>query len=129
LSSAIAVANGRKASTAYLTSYENAVLSFADSYEKAAGATRVEWVASIAAAQADFTREVTKAYTGAARELVSGVAPASSQRARDVPGVDARDSGEVALAPASLLQKRADAAAERFRAHPTGHRGKDTRLT
>jgi hypothetical protein len=66
-----AVANGRKAGTAYLTSYENAVLSFADSYEKAAGATRLEWVASIAAAQADFTREVTKAYTGAARELVS----------------------------------------------------------
>jgi hypothetical protein len=66
-----AVANGRKASTAYLTSYENAVLSFADSYEKAAGATRLEWVASVAAAQADFTREVTKAYTSAAREFVS----------------------------------------------------------
>ena len=66
-----AVANGRKAGTAYLTSYENAVLSLADSYEKAAGATRLEWVASIAAAQADFTREVTKAYTSAARELVS----------------------------------------------------------
>jgi hypothetical protein len=66
-----AVANGRKASTAYLRSYENAVLSFADSYEKAAGATRLEWVASVAAAQADFTRELTKAYTSAARELVS----------------------------------------------------------
>ena len=66
-----AVANGRKTGTAYLTSYENAVLSFADSYEKAAGATRLEWVASVAAAQADFTRELTKAYTSAARELVS----------------------------------------------------------
>ncbi len=66
-----AVANGRKASTAYLTSYENAVLSFADSYEKAAGASRLEWVASIATAQADLTRELTKAYTSAARELVS----------------------------------------------------------
>ena len=47
------------------------MLSFADSYEKAAGATKVEWIASVATAQADFTREVTKAYTGAARELVS----------------------------------------------------------
>jgi hypothetical protein len=66
-----AVANGKKAGTAYLNSYERAVLSFADSYEKAAGATKVEWLASVATAQADFTREVTKAYTGAARDLVS----------------------------------------------------------
>jgi hypothetical protein len=66
-----AVTNGKKAGTAYLNSYEKAVLSFADSYEKAAGATKVEWLAGVATAQADFAREVTKAYTGAARDLVS----------------------------------------------------------
>ena len=66
-----AVANGKKAGTAYLNSYEKAVLLFADSYEKAAGATKVEWLAGVATAQADFAREVTKAYTGAARDLVS----------------------------------------------------------
>jgi hypothetical protein len=66
-----AVSNSRKASTAYLTSYENVVVSLADSYEKAAGASRVEWLSSVAAAQADFTRELTKAYTAAARDLVS----------------------------------------------------------
>jgi hypothetical protein len=66
-----AAANGRKASAAYLTSYEKAVLSLADSYERAAGATKLDWVAGVATAQADFTREVTKAYTNAARELVS----------------------------------------------------------
>ena len=66
-----AVAGSRKAGAAYLTSYENAVLSLADSYEKAAGATRVQWVTTVAAAQADVTREVTKAYTAAARELVA----------------------------------------------------------
>lgn len=66
-----AVANGKKAGAAYLTSYEKAVLTFADSYEQAAGATKVEWVASIATAQADLTRELTKAYTSAAREFVA----------------------------------------------------------
>jgi len=46
-----AAANSRKASAAYLSSYENTVVSLADSYEKAAGASRVEWVSAVAAAQ------------------------------------------------------------------------------
>jgi hypothetical protein len=66
-----AVTNGKKAGAAYLTTYEKAVLSLADSYEKAGGATKVEWVASFATAQADLTRELTKAYTSAAREFVA----------------------------------------------------------
>jgi hypothetical protein len=66
-----AAANSREASAAYLSSYENTVVSLADSYEKAACASRVEWVSAVAAAQADFAREVTKAYTPAAREVVS----------------------------------------------------------
>lgn len=65
------VSNSRKAGAAYLTSYENAVVSLADSYQKAAGASRVEWVGDVASAQADFAREITKAYAAAARELVS----------------------------------------------------------
>ena len=47
------------------------MLSFADSYEKAAGATKADWLASVATAQAEFAREVTKVYAGTARELVS----------------------------------------------------------
>jgi hypothetical protein len=66
-----AVASGKKAGAAYLTSYEKSVLSFADSYEKAAGATKVDWLASVATAQAEFAREVTKVYAGTTRELVS----------------------------------------------------------
>jgi hypothetical protein len=66
-----AAENGRKATTAYLTSYEKAVVSLADTYERAAGATKLDWFSGVATAQADFTREVTKAYTTAARELVS----------------------------------------------------------
>ena len=66
-----AVENGKKAGAAYLDSYEKAVVQIADGYEKAAGATKNEWFTTIAAAQADFAREATKAYTSAARDLVA----------------------------------------------------------
>ena len=66
-----AVVNGKKASAAILDTYEKTVVSFTDSYEKAAGTTKVDWIVSAAAAQADFTREAAKAYTSAARDLVS----------------------------------------------------------
>ena len=66
-----AVENGKKAGAAYLSSYEKAVLQLADGYEKAAGATNVDWISTVASAQADFTREVTKAYARAARDLVA----------------------------------------------------------
>jgi hypothetical protein len=66
-----AVATSKKASEAYLSSYEKAVVTLADTYEKATGATNIEWVASIGSLQADATREITRAYTRAVRELVS----------------------------------------------------------
>ena len=58
-----------------------AVLSLADSYEKAAGATKVEWLATVATAQADFTRDVTKAYAGAGRAKGTGSCEPSPTRA------------------------------------------------
>ncbi len=66
-----AVSNGKRTGAALLDTYEKAVVSFTESYEKAAGTTKVDWIASAAAAQADLTRDVAKAYTSAARELVS----------------------------------------------------------
>jgi hypothetical protein len=66
-----AVDSGRKAGAAYLSSCEKAVLSGADSYENAASITKLDWVAGMARAQADFTRACTNAYGRAARELVS----------------------------------------------------------
>ena len=66
-----AVANGKKTSVALLDTYDKAVASFTESYEKAAGTTKVDWIVSTAAAQADLTREVAKAYTSAVRELVA----------------------------------------------------------
>ena len=66
-----AVANGKKAGATILNTYEKAVVSFTESYEKAAGTTKVDWIVSAAAAQADFTREIAKAYTSAARDFVA----------------------------------------------------------
>jgi hypothetical protein len=66
-----AVAQSKKASEAYLSSYEQAVVTLADQYEKATSATNIEWVVSIGSVQADATREIARAYTSAVRELVS----------------------------------------------------------
>jgi hypothetical protein len=66
-----ATANGKKAGAAYLDSYEKAVLTLADTYEKAASATKVDWIETLASTQAGFAREVTKAYTAAARDAVA----------------------------------------------------------
>jgi hypothetical protein len=65
-----AVANTGEAGEAFLTSYEKAVVALADTYEKAAGATKIEWIASLGGVQADATREMTRAYTSAAREFL-----------------------------------------------------------
>ena len=65
------VASSKKASEAYLASYENAVVALADTYEKATGASKIEWVVSIGSLQADATREFARAYTSAAREFVA----------------------------------------------------------
>jgi hypothetical protein len=65
------VANGKKASEAYLSSYEKAVVAFADTYEKATGASKIEGLASIGNLQADATREFARAYTISVRALVS----------------------------------------------------------
>jgi hypothetical protein len=66
-----AVASSKKASEVYLASYEKTVVALADTYEKATGATKIEWVASLGSLQADATREITRAYTNSVREFVS----------------------------------------------------------
>ncbi len=65
-----AVENGKQASSVLLDSYEKTVVAFADSYVKAARSTNVEWISTVADAQADFARETAKSYTSAARTLV-----------------------------------------------------------
>ncbi len=62
---------GRKASVAYLNTYEKAVVSLADFYEKAFGATRIDWLTNVAAKQAKATRDMTKTYASVGRDLVA----------------------------------------------------------
>lgn len=66
-----AAAAHKQASEAYLSSYEKAVVALADTQEKAAGVTNIDWIASLGSAQANATREIARAYTSAARELVA----------------------------------------------------------
>jgi hypothetical protein len=61
---------GRKAGVQFLDAYESTLKTFADYQDKVADQSQIEWVASIARAQADFTREVTRVYTSSARDLL-----------------------------------------------------------
>ena len=61
---------GRKAGVQFLDAYESTLKTFADYQDKVADQSQVEWVASIARAQANFTREVSAAYAESARELL-----------------------------------------------------------
>jgi hypothetical protein len=64
-----AVANGRKALVAFVNSYEKDTLALVDSYEQAVGAANAEWLDTVAA-HVDLARELTKATTSAAREVI-----------------------------------------------------------
>ena len=61
---------GKKAGGAYLNAYEKALQSIVDYQEQVAKQTDVEWVSTIIEAQARFTRELTRLYVSAGRELL-----------------------------------------------------------
>ena len=61
---------GRKAGTGFLEAYEQNLQTFADYQDKVADQTKVDWVANIARAQANFTREISRVYTSTARDLI-----------------------------------------------------------
>ncbi|MEA2428036.1 MAG: hypothetical protein QOF37_1664 [Thermoleophilaceae bacterium] len=62
--------SSKKAGNTYLDIYEKTLNSIADYQEKAGEQSQVDWVTTMANAQADFTRQLTSAYTGAAREML-----------------------------------------------------------
>jgi hypothetical protein len=64
------VDSSRKAGVAYLDAYERILKSLADFEERVGGASQVEWISALAQAQADFTRDFTRAYTSAARGVL-----------------------------------------------------------
>jgi hypothetical protein len=64
------ISSSKKAGTASLDTYERALHSIADFTEKVGGASQNEWISAVAHAQADFTRDLTEAYTSSARTLL-----------------------------------------------------------
>jgi hypothetical protein len=64
------IESSKKAGNVYLDLYEKTLNSIADYQEKVGEQTEVEWVTTVANAQANFTRELATAYTSAARSLI-----------------------------------------------------------
>ena len=61
---------GRNAGSGFLEVYQQNLQTFADYQDKVADQTKVDWIASIARAQANFTREISRVYTSTARDLL-----------------------------------------------------------
>lgn len=65
------VESARKAGNATIDTYEKALVSVAEFEEKVGEASPIEFVSTLAHAQASLTRDLTKAYVAAARTLVN----------------------------------------------------------
>ena len=61
---------GKKAGVQFLEAYESNMKTFADYGDKFADSAQAEWVATAVRAQTDFTRELTKLYSTATRDLL-----------------------------------------------------------
>lgn len=64
------IESAKKAGNVTLDGYETTLKAAADFQEKLASASSVEWVSTVAQAQADFTREISASYAKAARALL-----------------------------------------------------------
>jgi hypothetical protein len=64
------IESGKKAGSTYLDIYEKTLNSIADYQEKVGEQSQVDWVSTIANAQASFTRDLAGAYSSAARSLL-----------------------------------------------------------
>jgi hypothetical protein len=62
------ISAGKEAGESTLSSYESALKAIAGAIEKGPGSSEVEWISNLATAQAKFIRDVTTAWTKAARE-------------------------------------------------------------
>ncbi len=64
------IEESKAAGEATLSSYEKALKAIASTLERGPGTSDVEWIASLATTQAKFIREVTAAWTAAARGVL-----------------------------------------------------------
>jgi hypothetical protein len=60
----------RKAGQSYVDATEKTLTSLADFQDRVGKGSQIEWVATLAHAQADFTRNWAEAYTSAARSVL-----------------------------------------------------------
>ena len=51
-----------------MSSYEKALKAIASTIERGPGSSDIDWISNLATAQAKFIREVTNAWTSAARQ-------------------------------------------------------------
>ncbi len=65
------VASTKKAGNVTLDTCDSAASTIAEYTEKIGDASPIEWVSTLTRAQADFTRDLTTAYTKAARTLLA----------------------------------------------------------
>jgi len=64
------IESAKSAGLQSLDAYEQSLRTLVEFQERAAGATQLDWVSSIAAAHAKFVQDVTSAYVSAAREML-----------------------------------------------------------
>ncbi len=64
------IEDGKSAGEATLSSYEKALKAIASTLERGPGKSDVEWISSLATTQAKFLRDVTTAWTAAARGML-----------------------------------------------------------
>lgn len=65
------IANSKQAGIANLDAYEKSLASMLEMSERTAGATGLEWVDALATAHARWVQDVSKAYTDAARTMLT----------------------------------------------------------
>jgi hypothetical protein len=61
---------GKEAGETTLSSYEKALKAIASSIERGPGSSEIDWISHLATTQAKFIREVTNAWTAAARGVL-----------------------------------------------------------
>jgi hypothetical protein len=64
------IETSKRAGSGALDIYESTLKAVADSLERGPGSSDIEWVSTIATAQADFIRDLTKAFASAARNAL-----------------------------------------------------------
>jgi predicted RNA-binding Zn ribbon-like protein len=64
------IESAKAAGNVSLDAYEKALQNLVEFQERAAGATQLEWVSTIASAHAKFVQDISNAYVSAAREML-----------------------------------------------------------